>query len=206
MRHVGLIAVALLLTGACSSSSSHSHSASSAPPTTASGSPTASPAPVATAAPATAAAASAPSGGPCIVGDWTSTSYAQQAQGATTSGGAGVVFTITATQMSANFSPMQPISFSGGSITGEGLFQGQEAAGFSPHPTGTSTGTFTLSPQSSNVTFESKAGAAGFGSPIKADALPAGVTGSWTCTGASAASLTVPTPQGPTTITLARDA
>jgi hypothetical protein len=118
------------------------------------------------------------------------------------SGGAGIKVTITSTQMSLDFSGMQPVAFHQGSINGDGMFLGQESAGFSPRATGPSTGAFTLTPISSNVTFESKFNGGSYGAPIKADAFPpGGVSGSWTCS-ASSATLTVPSPHGPTTFAL----
>jgi hypothetical protein len=109
--------------------------------------------------------------------------------------------------MSADFSGMQPIGISADGISGQGLYLGQEQAPFSARSTSASTGTFKLAPGGTgDVTFEAREGTGSYGTPIKASAFPAsGVSGTWTCSGSSQGSVTVPTPNGPTTIDLARN-
>ena len=200
-----VVAACGLVVGACGSSASHATTPSTASgPSSSAPAATAAPAsaPVTTAAPTTAAAAA--SAGPCVTGDWTTTSYSQQVPGATFTGGAGIRVTITATQISLDFSGMQPVSFHQGAINGTGKFIGQESAGFSAHTTGPTAGTFTLTAQSSNVTFQSTFNGHTT-APIKANGFPpGGGSGAWTCPTTSTATLTVPTPSGPTTFALQR--
>jgi hypothetical protein len=218
-----LAALALLagaLVGACGSASSHSSSATTgggAAPATAVAAPT-SASPATTARPATPATATAAApttsvtaaaaggavttgGGGCYVGHWTSTSYTQLVQGQHIAGGAGIHFTITPSEMSINFAGMQPVTITG-TISGQGIFSGQEQASASF----SQAGTFALPVKgTSNVTFAAKLGGqSSYSPPIKAGGFPTGgITGTYTCS-SSALALTVPTPQGPTTVTLAR--
>jgi hypothetical protein len=156
-----------------------------------------------TATPATTAVAA---GGTCITGSWTSTRYAQQAQGATTTGGAGIRFVIGAHDISIDFTGMQPVSFSGDGVVGRGIYTGQEQGTFLPRPTTASTGTFTLAPGTSNVTFQTALpGGTGYGTPIKANGFSADeASGTWVCSGSDTASITIPTPDGPTTVAMTR--
>jgi hypothetical protein len=109
--------------------------------------------------------------------------------------------------MSVDFSGMQPIGISADGISGQGLYLGHENAPFSSTSTSASTGTFKLTPGGTgDVNFESREGTGSYGTPIKASAFPAsGISGTWNCSGSSQASVTVPTPNGPTTIYLSRD-
>jgi hypothetical protein len=161
--------------------------------------------PTPTTAPTTAAAASA--GGPCIVGAWTTTSFAQTTHGATTTGGAGIRLTITADHISAVFTGMQPVNINAGDIAGHGIYTGQESATASfPQSSTATSGTITISnPGPSDVTFQAKLGGGSYGTPISANSFPAaGLSGTWTCSGAQM-TLTIPTPDGPTTWDLARN-
>ncbi len=87
---------------------------------------------------------------------------------------------------------------------GTGTFNGQESAGFFPHFTGQTTGTFTLTPQSSDVTFSATSG--GYTEqPVKVDAFPpGGASGTWACQDPGTATLTVSGPSGATTFDLKR--
>jgi hypothetical protein len=103
--------------------------------------------------------------------------------------------------MSFDFTGMQPVNVTG-SVSGQGLFSGAEEAPV----TFSSSGTFTVVAKgTSNVTFESKlANAAAYGTPVPANSFPSGgITGTYNCSPTTMI-LEVPTPQGPTTITLAR--
>jgi hypothetical protein len=143
--------------------------------------------------------------GACISGDWTSTLYAQQAKSATTTGGAGIKFVIDASELSIDFTGMQPISFNQGGVAAQGIYAGQEHATFLPRPVTSTSGTFALSAGTSDVTFQGFQNGRSFGAPIKASGFPAdGVNGTWVCSGSDTASLTVPTPDGPTTVSMAR--
>jgi hypothetical protein len=139
--------------------------------------------------------------GSCYSGSWTSTNYAQVGPGLTTQGGAGIHVNISANRMSFDFSGMQPVNLTG-SVSGQGLFTGTEEAPVTFSPSGTFT---VVAKGTSNVTFESKlASAASYGTPIAANSFPSGgITGTYHCSG-STLTLKVPTPQGPTTLTLAR--
>ena len=203
-----VVAACGLAASACGSSGSHAASPTNPTNPTASSSSAAS----SSVAPATASVPTAPSttaaaaanSGPCITGDWATTSYTQQVPGASLSGGAGIRVTITASTISLDFSAMQPVAFRQGAINGTGKFDGQEAAGFSPHPTGATTGTFTLTPQSSTVTFQSTINGHTT-PPIKANSFPpGGGSGTWACPSPTMATLTVPSPNGPTTLSLQR--
>jgi hypothetical protein len=194
------------LVAACGSAGSHrSVTTKAAPATTAIQARTAPPAtpvtPARTATPATTASKAVTTGGGCYVGNWTSTNYTQQVQGQQIAGGAGIHFAITPGEMSINFTGMEPVTITG-TISGQGIFLGQEEApaAFSP------SGTFALPGKgTSDVTFEAKlSGQTSYSPPIKAGGLPTGgISGTYTCSPATLA-LTVPTPQGPTTVTLAR--
>ena len=103
--------------------------------------------------------------------------------------------------MSINFTGMQPVTIAG-KVSGQGIFLGQEQASatFSP------SGNFALPDKgTSDVTFEAKfSSQTNYSPPIKAGGFPTGgITGTYTCASSTLA-LTVPTPQGPTTVTLAR--
>jgi hypothetical protein len=205
-RIAPVVAFAVVILGACSSGSHPSTNPTGGAKPTAGGSSPTTTAPASTAAtsPPTTAAAAQPSSGPCIVGGWTTTSYTQQVPGATFTGGAGIRVTITPTQISLDFSGMQPVAFHQGAINGQGKFTGQEAAGFTPSPTSPSTGTFMLTNQAGNVTFVSTINGRA-GPAVKANGLPpGGAAGTWTCSGAATATLTVPSPPGPTTFVLQR--
>jgi hypothetical protein len=206
-------ALAAVALAACGSASSHTSAATTSPSavtaTTAPKSATSAPAaptttgtPATSAAPPTTAAAAAATGsGNCYEGNWVSTNYTQAVQGQHIAGGAGIHFSITPAQISIDFSGMQPVIITG-SISGQGIFLGREQAPASFSPSGT----FTLPAQgTSNVTFEAKLGTqASYSAPIKAGGFPTGgISASYTCS-AGSLTLTVPTPQGPTTVTLAR--
>ncbi len=188
-RAAGLCAVVAacgLVAGACASSS---HAASPAVQTAA-------------AAPSTAApVTTAPEPDACVTGVWMTTSYTLRVPGAMFSGEAGVIVTITANQLSLDFSRMPDASSRG---AGTGTFNGQESAGFFPHFTGQTTGTFTLTPQSSDVTFSATSG--GYTEqPVKVDAFPpGGASGTWACQDPGTATLTVSGPSGATTFDLKR--
>jgi hypothetical protein len=200
IRLISLLAMALLALSACSSASSHSSASATTSPATTSGVAATTPSssttvPASTTTPAVAANSS------CYTGSWTSTNYAQVGQGITTNGGAGIHVNISASQMSFDFTGMQPVSFAG-PPSGQGLFTGSEEAPVTFSPSGTFT---VVAKGTSNVTFESKfAGAASYGTPIAANSFPSGgITGTYHCSG-STLTLKVATPQGPTTLTLAR--
>jgi hypothetical protein len=199
IRLTGLLGLALLALSACSSTSSHSSAPAKTSPVTTGGiaatSPSSSTVPVSTTTGAVAAS------GPCYTGSWTSTNYAQVGQGITTNGGAGIHVNITASQLSFDFGAMQPVNVTG-PVSGEGLFTGTEEAPVRFSPSGTFT---VVAKGTSNVTFESKLdNAASYGTPIAANSFPSGgITGTYQCSG-STLTLKVPTPQGPTTLTLAR--
>ena len=198
-RLVSLLAMAVLALGACSSSSSHTSSPpTTSPGTTASTSTTAPSSTTTTPVTTTGAVATSST---CYSGSWISTDYAQIGQGITTSGGAGIHVNITASQMSFDFTGMLPVNVNG-SVSGQGLFTGSEEAPVTFSPSGTFT---VVAKGTSNVTFESKLGSAGsYGTPIAANSFPSGgITGTYHCSG-SALTLKVPTPRGPTTLTLAR--
>jgi hypothetical protein len=199
-RLISLLVIALLALSACSSGSSHSSTpAATVPGTTAGSSSQTAPSSTTTApAPTTGAAAA---NAACYTGSWTSTSYVQVAQDGSTSGGAGIHVDISSSQMSFDFTGMQPVTFTG-SPSGQGLFTGSEEAPVTFSPSGTFT---VVAKGTSNVTFESKlASAASYGTPIPANSFPSGgLTGTYHCAG-STLTLKVPTPQGPTTLTLAR--
>jgi hypothetical protein len=103
--------------------------------------------------------------------------------------------------MSINFSGMKPVNLSGGSVSGQGIYLGQEQAGVSF----ASSGSFSIPAKgTSNVTFEAKIGSQPYSAPIKAGGFPTGgITGTYVCS-SSSLTLKVPTPQGTTTVTLAR--
>ncbi len=105
--------------------------------------------------------------------------------------------------MSINFAGMKPVTISGGSVSGQGIYLGQEQAGVSFTPSGT----FSIpSKGTSNVTFEAKIGGqTTYSAPIKASGFPTGgISGSYVCS-ASSLTLKVPTPQGTTTVAMDRD-
>ena len=142
-------------------------------------------------------------GSNCYVGNWTSTNMTQAVEGQHVVGGSGIHFSITSTEMSIDFAGMKPVTISGGSISGEGIYLGEEQAGVSFAPSGT----FSIPTKgTSNVTFEAKlSGRSTYSAPIKSDGFPTGgISGSYACSGTSL-TLKVPTPQGTTTVTLARD-
>jgi hypothetical protein len=142
-------------------------------------------------------------GSNCYVGNWTSTNLTQAVEGQQVSGGSGIHFSITSTEMSIDFAGMKPVTISGGSVSGEGIYLGQEQAGVSF----AASGTFSIPTKgTSNVTFEAKiSGQSTYSAPIKSDGFPTGgISGTYACSGSSL-SLKVPTPQGTTTVTLARD-
>jgi hypothetical protein len=206
--------VMLVGLGACSSSSKSVSAQSATTPTTASAGATvpASTAAASTVPPTTVPAsttgapASALAAGPCIVGAWTTTTFAQTTHGATTTGGAGIQLTITPSHISVNFSGMQPVNINAGSISGQGTYAGQESAtaSFPPSSSATSGSISFSNPGPSDVTFTAKLGGTS-GAPIKVSNFPAGgISGTWTCSGAQM-TLTVPTPDGPTTWDLARN-
>ncbi len=172
------------------------------PTTTTTAAPPATAAPPTTAAPATTATTVVTtSGAGCYAGNWTSTNYSQQVQGQHIAGGAGIHFDIAPGEMSINFTGMQPVTVAG-TVSGQGIYLGQEQAA----ATFSFSGTFALPVKGTgNVTFEAKFGAeANYSPPIQAGGFPTGgITGRYTCSG-STLTLTVPTPQGPTTVTLAR--
>jgi hypothetical protein len=197
VRLMTLLAMALLALSACSSTASHTSAPATTPPA-----PTSSTAPTtpSTTIPASSTTAQ-PASSSCYVGGWTSTNYAQVGQGVSASGGAGIHVNISANQMSFDFTGMQPVSF-GGSPSGQGLFTGTEEAPVTFSPSGTFT---VVAKGTSNVTFESKlASSTSYGTPIAVNSFPSGgITGTYQCSG-STLTLKVPTPQGPTTMTLAR--
>jgi hypothetical protein len=160
-------------------------------------------APATTAPPKSTTTTASLTGSNCYVGNWTSTSLTQQVEGQRVSGGAGIHFSITSTEMSINFSAMKPVTFSGGSVSGQAIYLGHEQAGVSFAPSGT----FSIPTKgTSDVTFESKvSGQANYSPPIKADGFPTGgISGSYACS-ASSLTLKVPTPQGTTTVVLAHN-
>jgi hypothetical protein len=200
IRLISLLSIAVLALSACSSPSSHSSaSATTSPPTTSGVAATTSAS--STTVPASTTTSAVAANSSCYAGSWTSTNYAQVGQGITTNGGAGIHVNISASQMSFDFTGMQPVSIAG-SLSGQGLFTGAEEAPVTFSPSGTFT---VVARGTSNVTFESKlASAASYGTPIAANSFPSGgITGTYQCSG-STLSLKVPTPQGPTTLTLAR--
>jgi hypothetical protein len=155
-----------------------------------------------TAPPPSTTTTAALTGGDCYVGNWTSTSLTQQVQGRQVSGGSGIHFAITAAAMSINFTGMNPVTVSGGSVGGQGIFLGQEQAAISFAPSGT----FSIPTKgTSNVTFEAKiSGQPNYTAPVAADGFPTGgISGTYTCS-ASTLTLKASTPDGTTTFTLAR--
>jgi hypothetical protein len=194
------------LTAACGSASANRSSgttaagsaSSSTDPT--SGSSTTG-APTTTAPPPTTTTTASLTGSSCPVGNWTSTNLTQAVEGQQVSGGSGIHFSITSTEMSINFSGMKPVNLSGGSVSGQGIYLGQEQAGVSF----ASSGSFSIPTKgTSNVTFEAKIGSQPYSAPIKAGGFPTGgITGTYVCS-SSSLTLKVPTPQGTTTVTLAR--
>jgi hypothetical protein len=199
VRLMTLLAMALLALSACSSTASHTSTPATTPPAPTSSTAPTTPSTTIPASSTTAQPAAASSS--CYVGGWTSTNYAQVGQGVSTSGGAGIHVNISANQMSFDFTGMQPVSF-GGSPSGQGLFTGTEEAPVTFSPSGTFT---VVAKGTSNVTFESKlASSTSYGTPIAANSFPSGgITGTYQCSG-STLTLKVPTPQGQTTMTLAR--
>jgi hypothetical protein len=200
-RLISLLVIALLALSACSSGSSHSSTPpATVPGTTASSSSRTAPNSTTT-APATTTTGAVAANAACYTGTWTSTNYVQVAQEGSTSGGAGIHVDISSGQMSFDFTGMQPVTFTG-SPSGQGLFTGSEEAPVTFSPSGAFT---VVARGTSNVTFESKlASAASYGTPIAANSFPSGgLTGTYRCAG-STLTLKVPTPQGPTTLTLAR--
>jgi hypothetical protein len=195
------------LTAACGSASPNRSSATTTTSTSSSstgstsGSATTS-APATTSPPPTTATTAALTGSGCYVGNWTSTSLTQEVEGQQVSGGAGIRFSITSTQMSIDFSGMKPVIISGGSVSGQGIYLGQEEAGVSFAPSGT----FSIPTKgTSDVTFEAKIGDQPYSAPIKASGFPTGgISGTYACTGSSL-TLKVPTPQGTTTVALVRN-
>src|SRR5580658_1051197 len=110
-------------------------------------------------------------GSSCPVGNWTSTNLTQAVEGQQVSGGSGIHFSITSTEMSINFSGMKPVNLSGGSVSGQGIYLGQEQAGVSF----ASSGSFSIPTKgTSNVTFEAKIGSQPYSAPIKAGGFPTG--------------------------------
>jgi hypothetical protein len=199
---IGLLLIIGLALSACSSSNTHASAPPTSPGTTGT-TPVTTPRSTTTPAitPSTTTPPVAASNSSCYLGSWTSTDYVQVGRGITTNGGAGIHLGITASEMSFDFTGMHPVNLTG-PISGEGLYTGTEEApvAFSP------SGTFTiLAKGTSNVTFESKlASAASYGTPIAANSFPSsGIVGSYNCSG-STLSVKVPTPQGPTTLTLVR--
>ena len=179
-------------TTATSSSPSSTHSTTGS---STSGAPT-------TASPRSTSTTASLTGSNCYVGNWTSTNLTQQVEGEHVSGGSGIHFSITSTRMSVNFSGMKPVTLSGGSISGQGIYIGQEQAGVSFEPSGT----FSIPNKgTSNVTFEAKiSGQTSYSPPIKSSGFPTGgISGTYMCSGSSL-TLKVPTPQGTTTVLLAR--
>jgi len=105
-----------------------------------------------------------------------------------------------------DFTGMKPVTITSSGVAAQGIFAGQEQAPISiSQSTTASSGTFRLpTPATSDVTFQGKLAGGSYSGPIKADAFPSGgISGTWTCSG-PAMSLTVPTPNGPTTLDLAR--
>jgi len=198
-RLKALLGAGFVLLSACSANSSHTSTAATSATSLATSPATAARASVST--PATSSAPAEAASGSCYTGSWVSTDYAQQSQGETTHGGSGFHLSISSGEMTVDFTGMQPVTLSG-SVEGQGIFSGSEQAPVTFSPSGTFT---IVAKGTSNVTFESKFnGAASFGDPIPANSFPSsGIHGSYRCSG-STLSLTVPTPQGPTTWTLAR--
>jgi hypothetical protein len=100
---------------------------------------------------------------------------------------------------------MQPVTVTLGGVPDQGIFSGQEQAPITIHPSASSTsGTIEIpAAGTSNVTFTAKVGGT-YSTPIKANSFPSGgITGTWTCSGSNM-SLTVATPNGPTTLTMTR--
>jgi hypothetical protein len=195
------------LTAACGSASANRSSGTTADSSSSSstdstaGSSTTS-APESTASSASTTTTAALTGSDCYVGNWTSTNLTQAVEGQQVSGGSGIHFSITSTEMSIDFAGMKPVTISGGSVSGEGIYLGQEQAGVTFAPSGT----FSIPTKgTSNVTFEAKIGGQStYSAPIKADGFPTGgISGTYECSGSSL-TLKVPTPQGTTTVTLAR--
>jgi hypothetical protein len=188
------LASAALLLGACSSEK-HQASAATSSSVTATSAPTA--ASTFTSSPPAVNATAA-----CYIGDWVSTDYSQKVQGQSISGGAGIHFMITAGQISVDFTGMAPVAISGGAVSGQGIYAGQEQAPVSFAPSGT---LMLPTAGTGDVTFQSKlAASTSYSPPIKASGFPAGgITGTWACAG-SKLSISVPTPYGPTTVNMSR--
>jgi hypothetical protein len=198
---IGVLAIAALTLSACSSSSSHSTAPTTSSSNTTPTSPSSAPTTSSTTANSTTTSEAVAATSSCYIGGWTSTNYAQVSQDVTTNGGAGIRVTISPNQMSIDFTGMNPVNVTG-SISGQGLFTGTEAAPVMFSPSGTFT---VLAKGTSNVTFKSKlASAASYSTPISANSFPSGgIIGTYNCSG-STLTLKVPTPQGPTTLTLTR--
>ncbi|MFZ0665425.1 MAG: hypothetical protein WAM97_06695 [Acidimicrobiales bacterium] len=199
----GLGALAAACGSASASSTSTTAGSSSASTTSppAGSSTTGAPATTTTAPPPSTTTTASLTGSECYVGNWTSTNLTQAVEGQQVSGGAGIHFAITSTEMSIDFSGMKPVIISGGSVSGQGIYLGQEQAGVAFAPSGT----FSIpSKGTSNVTFEAKIGSQPYSAPIKADGFPTGgISGTYVCS-ASSLTLKVPTPQGTTTVALTR--
>jgi hypothetical protein len=88
--------------------------------------------------------------------------------------------------MSINFSGMKPVNLSGGSVSGQGIYLGQEQAGVSF----ASSGSFSIPTRgTSNVTFEAKIRSQPYSAPIKAGGFPTGgITGTYVCSSSSLSS------------------
>jgi len=195
------------LTAACSSTSANSSgtttttSSSSSTGSTAASPTTATPA--TTAPPSITTTTAALTGSGCYVGAWTSTSLTQEVGAEQVVGGSGFHISISSSELSIDFTGMNPVTVSGGSVSGQGIFIGQEQAGISFTPSGT----FSIPTKgTSNVTFEAKlAGQTNYSPPTKADGFPTGgISGTYVCAG-STLSLKVLTARGTTTIAMVRD-
>ena len=213
LRLAAVVAGALgagALTAACGSATANrssgttaANSSTSSAESSSTGSTTGSSTTASTASPSSTTTTAALTGSNCYVGNWISTSLTQQVQGQQVAGGSGIHFSITPTEMAINYSGMKPVTLTGGSVSGEGIYLGQEQAGVSFTPSGT----FSIPTKgTSDVMFEAKiSGQTSYSAPIKADGFPTGgISGSYACS-SSSLTLKVPTPQGTTTVTLARD-